>query len=128
MNGFNMDDYRAALGEGRLVVSCCRSCGRQQTIPSDTCFECGSGELQVNPHAGAGKILSWVVTHYAFSPELVDEVPYTVLLVSLDGGGRVYGRLAKLANQPRDLADVPVVLDAQETAKRGYPLYRLAAS
>lgn len=128
MKGFNTDDYRAALSEGHLVVSACQSCGRHQTIPAETCFECGSDRLEVSPHAGAGRILSWVVTHYAFFPELAEDVPYTVLLVALDGGGRAYGRLEKRADQPGDLADLPVVLDAQETASRGYPLYRLAAA
>jgi uncharacterized OB-fold protein len=68
------------------------------------------------------------VNHYAFAPELAQETPYTVALIELEGGGRVYGRLERSESQQLNIsADMPVTLDAQATGQRGYPVYRPAA-
>jgi uncharacterized OB-fold protein len=76
-------------------------------------------------HAGAGRVFSWVVNHFAFVPGLLAETPYCVLLVSLDGGGRVYGRLAPASvDQWPIRAEMPVELDPKATGERGYPVYR----
>jgi uncharacterized protein len=123
MMALTMEEHRAALREGHLSVATCEACGRQQVIPADTCFACGSSNLSTSQHAGSGRVFSWVVNHFAFAPELESETPYTVVLVELDGGGRVYGRLED-AHRSNIRADMPVVLDAELTMKRGYPVYR----
>jgi len=123
--GVTMANFRAALGRGCIAVAQCASCGHQQAIPSETCFNCGSGQLAVRDHPGGGRVFSWVVNHYAFAPELVGQTPYTVLLVTLDGGSRVYGRLAADVAKPME-ADMPLALDAGSTREHGYPVYRPA--
>jgi uncharacterized OB-fold protein len=91
--GLTLGSFREALGRGEIAVSQCANCGTQQAIPSATCFNCGSTRLEVQRHSGAGRIFSWVVCHYPFADDLREEVPYTVVLVELEGGGRIYGRL-----------------------------------
>ena len=120
-----MDEYRAALRDGHLCVAICGSCRQQQAIPADTCFACGSDDLHIARHSGSGRVFSWVVNHFAFAAELASQTPYTVVLIALDGGGRVYGRLeGPDGQQPSVGADLPVALDAEATGKRGYPVYR----
>jgi len=120
-----MEEHHAALRKGKLSVATCKDCGRQQAIPVDTCFACGSSNLRTSQHVGTGRAFSWVVCHFAFTPELVSETPYTVLLVELDGGGRVYGRLEAAHHGRSNVrADMPVVLDAELTMQRDYPVFR----
>lgn len=125
MNSLTMDDYRAAMKDGHLAVTVCGACEHQQAIPADTCFSCGSGDLHLKSHSGIGRVHSWVVANYAFAPELESEVPYTVVLVDLDGGGRAYGRLEGAdGKQSRVEGNMTIVLDVEATKKRGYPVYR----
>ena len=121
-NGLTQVLHRAALARGCIAVATCGACGRRQAIPGDSCFACGSRTLEVHDHPGNGRVFSWVVNHFAFRPELAAELPYCVLLVSLDGGGRVYGRLVP-SEGPIE-ADRPVVLDPKLTQERGYPVFR----
>jgi uncharacterized OB-fold protein len=118
---------REAFGSGEIVVAVCRSCGAQQAIPSATCFSCGSAGLGLQRHSGSGRVFSWVVCHYAFADELRAAVPYVVVLVALDGGGRLYGRLEPLA-EAAIVADMALELDPAATRSRLYPIYRPAAA
>ncbi len=120
----SIEDYRQALAQGRLAVAHCRQCGSSQTLPSESCFSCGSTDIEVHLHDGEGRIFSWVVNHHPFREELAGETPYMVVLVALEGGGRVYGRLEPPDATPA--ADAPVVLDRPATADRLYPVFRLA--
>lgn len=126
MTGVTLGTYNAALRDGQLLVAKCASCGAQQSLPSDSCFACGSEELRSTRHDGAGRVFSWVVNHYAFDAEHARESPYTVVLVTLEGGARVYGRFEPGPGAARPRADMPVVLDAEATAARGCPVYRPA--
>jgi uncharacterized OB-fold protein len=123
MSGLTAEAYRRALQDGQLCVAICASCGGRQALPADTCFACGSDNLRVDRHSGAGRVFSWVINHYAFAADLSSETPYTVVLVTLEGGGRVYGRFERTPDGPPIDAHLPVVLDIESTARRGYPVY-----
>lgn len=114
----------AATAEARILVDTCQLCGCQQAMPAPTCFACGHDVLEASDHAGAGRVFSWVVAHYAFEPELADQVPYTLVMTSLDGGARVYGRLIDGPENETMMKDMAVALDADETRKRGYLTFR----
>jgi len=43
--------------------------------------------------AAAGSVYSWVTVRRAFQPAFEADVPYTIVTVDLDGGGRMVGRL-----------------------------------
>lgn len=124
MSSLDLEDFRAALREGRLAMVVCGKCKSHQPFPCDTCYECGSDDLTIGSHAGNGRVLTWTVAHYAFSPEFEKEVPYTVVLVELEGGGRVYGRLTGTEQPPKVEAEMPVALDVETTRQRGFPVYR----
>jgi uncharacterized OB-fold protein len=120
--GFTQADFQQAIAEGRVVVAVCSRCGKQQAIPSETCFTCGSDALSTRPHDGGGRAFSWVVCHFPFDEEYRGELPYTVVMVALDGGGRVYGRYA--SGCPQLAAGMRLVLDAVATKEKGFLVYR----
>jgi uncharacterized OB-fold protein len=123
--GLSLQNFNEALSRGVIAVSICSACGRQQVIPSVSCFSCGATQLQMKEHNGYGVIFSWVTCHYPFDAAWQAEVPYIVALVEIDGGGRVYGRLLDVPAGFRLRAELPVNLDASETAAKSYPVFRL---
>lgn len=115
-----------ATARGAVRVARCAACGAEQAMPATTCFACGGATLVARAHEGTGRIYSWVRTHVAFEPKYEAEVPYTVLIVALDGGARVYGRLARADEAAGALrADLAVDLDPAETRARGCPVFAL---
>ena len=78
------EPYWAALAEGRFVVQRCRQCRRWTWPVRPLCSGCHGTDLSWEEPSGEGEVYSWVVTHQPYAPELVDEVPYTVVLVRLD--------------------------------------------
>ncbi len=76
--------YWAALADGRFTIQHCTDCGHWTWPARPLCSGCHGGNLQWEDSAGTGTVYSWVVTHQAYAPELVDLVPYTIALVRLD--------------------------------------------
>lgn len=116
---------RSATSEGRVLVAHCRSCGHQQAMPAGSCFGCGADALEVRSHAGTGSLYSWTQTGIAFEPELAADVPYTVGVVALDGGARVWARIEGVAPrgvEPR--AGLPLALDVAATGERRFLVFR----
>jgi len=121
------DQVRQATAEGAIRVARCADCGSEQAMPADTCFACGGERLATAPHAGGGRLYSWVRTALAFDPKYAAEVPYTVLVVALDGGARVYGRLAADDEGRAALADgLRMTLDPAATRAKGCPVFKVA--
>lgn len=69
---------------GALAVQQCATCGVLQHPPEEVCHQCGGTSFGVNVLAPRGTVHSYTVVHYAANRALVDAVPYTVVLVSLD--------------------------------------------
>jgi uncharacterized protein len=85
--------FFAASAEGRLVVQRCPACGYRRWPPGPMCPQCqtiGNDWADVRP---TGTLYSYVTYHRALNPAFANEVPYTVGLVELDDGPRMYGRL-----------------------------------
>jgi uncharacterized protein len=86
--------FWAAAAERRLVVQACAHCGYLRWPPAPLCPECqteGGVWTEVRP---AGVLWSVATYHRALDPAFVGEVPYSVALVELDDGPRMYGRLS----------------------------------
>jgi hypothetical protein len=82
-----------AAREGRLVVQRCGSCGELRWPPLVGCPECRSRDTTWVEVAPSGTIWSFVVYHRAFQAELKADIPYTVVMVELDDGPYIVGRL-----------------------------------
>jgi len=81
----------ARLGEIRVLE--CSSCGALLHMPRAYCYQCGSWENHWKTVAGIGRLHSWTVVEHQVHPDF--PVPYTVVLVDLDGapGARLVGYL-----------------------------------
>jgi uncharacterized protein len=81
------------LEKGELRIPECRACGRQFFPPIPSCPRCGAAGPELRVVSGTGRVYSWVTIHLTLDPEFADDVPYTIVAVELDGGGRMLGRL-----------------------------------
>lgn len=82
-----------ALEAGRLVVPCCGDCGEQFFPPMPRCPLCASGAVGWVEPSGAARAYSWATVAIALHPAFTEDVPYTVVVAELEGGGRIAGRL-----------------------------------
>ena len=85
--------FFAATAEGRLVVQRCAECGYLRWPPGPLCPQCqtvGGDWADVRP---AGALYSYATYQRALGRAFADDVPYTVGLIELDDGPRMYGRL-----------------------------------
>ena len=97
------DAFWAALDDGTLLVAVCESCGNHWLPPLATCPRCASRDVTDAPSSATGSLYSWTVVHMAADPVYAAETPYTVGLVELDDGTRLYGRVIGVSRD--DLRD-----------------------
>ncbi len=86
--------FWAAAAQRRLVVQACPECGYRRWPPGPLCPECqaeGGTWTEISP---TGTLWSIATYHRALDPAFADDVPYTVGLVELDDGPRMYGRMS----------------------------------
>lgn len=96
-------EFWAALERGELLVSVCGACGKRWLPPLATCPRCASRDITSERAPATGRLYSWSVIHLAVDPVFAAETPYTVGLVELEGGARLYGRIEGVAHD--DLRD-----------------------
>jgi uncharacterized OB-fold protein len=68
-----------------LRLQRCSDCGRFRQPPLPGCPRCGSARSDWPRLAGSGRVFSYTVVHHAAVPDLAADVPYTVVVVELDG-------------------------------------------
>jgi uncharacterized OB-fold protein len=83
-----------ALREHRLTVQHCVQCDHRQHHPRPLCVTCGGVELDFVPISPRGTVLTHTTIHRAPLPELRALAPYSVALVQLDHGIRMFGGLS----------------------------------
>jgi uncharacterized OB-fold protein len=79
--------------DGKVVVQACTKCGYLRWPPGPLCNECLSSDSEWKEISPSGTLWSYAVYHRAMNPRFKDQIPYTVALVELDDGPRMYGRL-----------------------------------
>ena len=89
--------FFAAAREGRLVVQRCTGCGRRRFPPRDICSQCLGREAEWVASCGRGRVFSFNVMHQVYHPGFAAEVPYAVVLVELEEGGRMLSNLVDCA-------------------------------
>ena len=63
----------------------CSQCGRFRWPPSPLCPHCRSWDFAWVPLTGTGFVYSFVVVHHTRMPEFVDDLPFVIARVALDG-------------------------------------------
>jgi len=77
--------YWRGLAEGRLVLPRCKSCGAWHWPAVWRCGNCGSWDHEWVEQALTGTIFSWNRTHHRFGGTEGLPLPFTTLLVELEG-------------------------------------------
>jgi uncharacterized protein len=82
-----------ALQAGELRLASCETCGTKWSRPLPGCPNCGSASITELTSQGRGSVYSWVTAWRALDPAFSSQTPYTIVVVDLDEGCRVMGRL-----------------------------------
>ncbi len=82
--------FWAATHERRLTAQRCSSCSVFRWPPSELCPECLSTAATWTQLAGTAEVWSYAVYHRSMHPAFT-AVPYTVALLELPEGIRMYG-------------------------------------
>jgi uncharacterized protein len=86
------------LARRELVVLRCAKCRNARFPAGPVCPHCHSAEAAWEGIAGTGTVRSWMRYHRSYVPELEDVLPYTIVVVELDDGPALFGRLATDGN------------------------------
>ncbi len=81
-------DFAVHLKDGRLMGSVCKKCGYQTFPPRADCPECMSPDFSFKEYSGRGEIYTFTRTTAA-PVGFEDIAPYTIIVVELEGGGRL---------------------------------------
>jgi hypothetical protein len=96
---------------GELRLQRCDACRRFRYPPAPVCPDCLAGEHGWEQVAGSGRLLSWVVFHRQYFPELPP--PYHVAAAEIPEGPILIANLVNLAGrEPR--VDMPVRLTYEQ--------------
>jgi uncharacterized OB-fold protein len=118
-------EFWEALNRGTLLVSECRACGHRWLPPLATCPRCAARDVTLAPAPATGSLYSWTVVHLAADPAYRPDVPYTIGLVTLDDGTRLYGRVVGVDRaELRDGLPLRVVVGRVD----GQPLWNFEAA
>ena len=90
----------------------CRTCGFTYLAPQQRCTQCGSDERDPVSLSGRGRIRAWTTIHIA-PTRYEDEAPYTVVLVDLEEGIAVMGRLTGDAPAEQGASVTVTAVDAE---------------
>ena len=94
--GLNREFYEAC-SSGAVHLQRCDGCGAHRHPPRYYCPSCFSDRWSWQPVSGAGRVASWVTTHFTVDRGWADEVPYTTIVVELDEGPRLLGAMRGLS-------------------------------
>jgi len=82
--------FWAAAGKGRLVVQRCAACAHLRFPPGPVCTECLNERADWVPLCGRATVLSHLVFHQDYGAPWNARVPYSVVMVQLDEGPRMF--------------------------------------
>jgi uncharacterized OB-fold protein len=116
-------EFWEALAKGRLVAPRCHDCCRHSFPSMGSCPFCGSLDVENVELTGKGRLYSWATVEMALSSAFERDVPYTVVVVDLDEGGRMMGRM--LGDGVELLAGAEVNLEAYRVGDIVLPGFRM---
>jgi uncharacterized protein len=80
-------------GRNVLLLQYCEVCGAINWFPRHFCFNCDSSALDWRPATGLGTLETYSIVHRPINEAWKSEVPYTLAIVKLDEGIRMFTRL-----------------------------------
>ena len=98
MDARNQPHWEGARA-GRLMIQACSDCGALRYPFSKLCPHCHSTKSEWRQASGKGTVWSWCVFHRVYFKGFADEIPYSVVLVELDEGVKLYSNLIGVAKE-----------------------------
>jgi uncharacterized protein len=87
-------EFARHLKDGRLMGTVCKKCGYQIFPPRADCPECLSDDFEFHEYSGKGKVFTF--SEIAAAPTGFESfLPYTVVVVDLEEGGRLLAMLGE---------------------------------
>lgn len=86
-----------AASEGRLAIQRCPECGNTVFFPRTVCPHCRRGTPESVDAAGTGTVYSFSIVVRSAIHGYEDDVPYVVVLVTLDEGVRLMANIVNVA-------------------------------
>lgn len=77
----------------RLMLQKCGACGHVRFPLGPVCTHCLSPETEWAEMSGRGTVLSHLVFHQVYSAAWRNDVPYSVVMVELDEGARLFSNI-----------------------------------
>ena len=97
------DQTRPYFTSGAIHFQTCCDCGTLQHPPEEVCPSCQGTRLEFREYGDQGRVESYAVVHQAVHPKLKDALPYTVLVVSVDGAPGVHAIGNLMNREPGDV-------------------------
>jgi uncharacterized OB-fold protein len=88
------EEFVSYLKEGRLVTTQCKKCEQITFPPKMDCIMCGCSEMKWIEIKGPGKLSTFTTVMYA-PAGFENEVPYTLAVVELSVGIKIFGQMDK---------------------------------
>jgi uncharacterized OB-fold protein len=85
------------LGQGKVMGTKCKKCGRNYFPPRMDCPYCIDSEVEWFEIAGKGKLLTFTQVHYG-PLGFEEDAPYVLGIVQFPEGVRVLSRISKAIN------------------------------
>ncbi len=90
----------------RLQAPRCTGCGRFRWPPSPLCPHCRSWDYEWVPIAGTGTVYSFVVVRYSAVPAFVEDLPYVVAHITMDGTDGAVRLVSNILDCPWEKVEV----------------------
>ena len=116
------------MREGRLRMQQCDACGHVRFPISHVCPDCLSYEFQWHNLSGRGEVFAYIVYHQLYNKAFAADLPYTVALVQLEEGPRMYSNIIGCSNDDVKVGDKVTVAFDPVTPEVTLPRFRLAPS
>lgn len=85
--------YWDALKSGRLTYQCCNGCAHAWLPARAECPGCLGTDWAWKQATGRARLISWVVYHIAYHASFAKRLPYTVAVVELQEGPRLFSNI-----------------------------------
>jgi uncharacterized OB-fold protein len=126
-----VEDFRAGLERGELLLQSCQACGKSIMYPRYRCPFCHSDELDWKAAGGGGILHSYTVVRAVPPKGFEEDLPYALGVIKLDEGAQLLARLKPSSDGTWDgyACDKRVRFDpapSEEIRRRPAPWFSLA--
>ena len=112
-----------SMKEHNMRLQRCADCGKIRHYPRPVCDSCLSMNSEWVRASGKGTVHSWTVSHHAFHPAFLADLPLTLVTVDLEEGVRICAQMRDV--KPDGLSiDMPVKVGYEDaTADVTLPVF-----